>query len=94
MIRSLPYKIFHNLFHVSIVIQRRCRSEVFFLQAMDLIWPTATLVYFVCVCVCVWGVPILMAVRSTVCSRVIAGNAGLNPAVGMGVHLLCFLCVV
>jgi hypothetical protein len=40
MIRFLPYKIFHNLFHVSIVLQRCCRLEVFFLQPMDLTWPS------------------------------------------------------
>ena len=64
------------------------------MQPMDFMWSTATLVYYLCVCVCVCMLPILMDVRSKVCSRFIAGNAGLNLVVGMSVHLLCFLRVV
>jgi hypothetical protein len=40
--------------------------------------------------------PISVAARSKacVCGRSLAGTAGWNPAGGVGVCLLCFLCIV
>lgn len=38
--------------------------------------------------------PIPVAVRSNVYSRLVAGIAGLNPAEGTDVHPLCLFCVV
>jgi hypothetical protein len=39
-------------------------------------------------------IPVAVLSKEWVCSRLIAGIVGSNPAEGMDVCLLCFLCVV
>jgi hypothetical protein len=40
------------------------------------------------------AIPVSARSKAKVCSRLIAGIAGLNPAEGMDARLLCLLCVV